>query len=361
MTADLERLLNEVRLLWHVMLRSGEQLHASESVTLGMRAVLEFLSLNGSSTVPQMARQRSVSRQHIQALVDALLKQRMVNLIENPAHKRSVLMTLTPLGQATFERMKRRELRLYDKTDLGTSRLELRRAAKTLETVRLALRSAEQSAKNKEASRDADNHRSEFGKPSGVLGEVAGLIMTLRPSNRERNERTLELLDIRPDDEVLEIGFGPGLGIQRAAELAYSGRVAGIDHSELMLRWASRRNAEAIASGKVGLRLGSVEQLPNLGLRFNKVFAVNVYMFWKDPVVVLRAILAAMKPGGTLALTLQPRKPGATSKDTQAAADRMAASIRAAGFGQIRIHILKMKPVDAACVIGQAPTGSLRA
>jgi SAM-dependent methyltransferase len=104
-----------------------------------------------------------------------------------------------------------------------------------------------------------------------------------------------------------------------------------------MLRQASRRNAEAIAAGRVNLLLASAEQLPDFGFRFEKVFAVNVYIFWKDPVAVLRAIGKAMKPGGTVALTFQPRRRGATSEDTQAGAERMAASLRAAGFEELRI------------------------
>lgn len=67
--------------------------------------------------------------------------------------------------------------------------------------------------------------------------------MATRPSNLERNMRTLALVDIQPDDRVLEIGFGPGIAIERAAELARRGKVIGVDHSELMLRQASRRNA----------------------------------------------------------------------------------------------------------------------
>jgi len=57
----------------------------------------------------------------------------------------------------------------------------------------------------------------QFGKPSGFLGVLAGIIMLVRPSNRLRNLRTLELLDVRPEDRVLEVGFGPGLAVARAA------------------------------------------------------------------------------------------------------------------------------------------------
>jgi len=193
----------------------------------------------------------------------------------------------------------------------------------------------------------------QFGKPSGPLGVLAGLIMRVRPSNRLRNLRTLELLDIRPEDRVLEVGFGPGLAVARAADLATSGKVVGLDHSELMLRQATRRNAQAIRVGRVELLLGSADALPRFEVRFDKVFAVNVYMFWKDPVSVLGGLRQVMKPGGNIAITLQPRRRGATTGDARAAGERMAASLRAAGFEEVRTEILEMAPVAAACVLGR--------
>ena len=194
----------------------------------------------------------------------------------------------------------------------------------------------------------------QFGKPSGPLGVLAGLIMRVRRSNRVRNLRTVELLDVRPEDRVLEVGFGPGLAVARAAELALAGKVVGIDHSQLMLRQARRRNVEAIRSGRVELLLSSADALPRFEGRFDKVLAVNVYMFWKDPVSVLSGLRQVMKPGGRIAITLQPRRRGATAGDTRAAGERMGASLRAAGFGEVRTEILEMAPVAAACVLGRA-------
>lgn len=198
----------------------------------------------------------------------------------------------------------------------------------------------------------------QFGKPSGPLGLLAGLIMLLRPSNRLRNLRTLELLELQPADRVLEVGFGPGVSVARAAELTPSGKVVGIDHSELMLRQARRRNARAIRAGRVELLLGSAEALPRFDAPFDKVLAVNVFMFWNDPVSVLRGLRLAIKEGGVIALTLQPRRRGATADDTRAAAERMAASLRAAGFAEVQVEILEMAPVAAACVLGRVRTAT---
>jgi SAM-dependent methyltransferase len=198
----------------------------------------------------------------------------------------------------------------------------------------------------------------QFGKPSGPIGVLVGLVMRVRPSNRLRSVRTLALLDIRPEDRVLEVGFGPGLAVARAAERATAGKVVGIDHSPVMLRQARRRNAAAIRAGRVELRLGSAEMLPRFEERFDKVLAVNVYMFWGDPASVLTGLRGLMTPGGVIALTLQPRHRGATADDTRAAAARMAASLEAAGFGDVRTEILEMAPVAAACVLGRNPAAA---
>ncbi len=136
MTNELEALLNEVRLLYHCIVQVGEELHADESVTLGMRAVLEFLLKNGPTTVPDIARIRSVTRQHIQILVNDLLKQDFVVLEDNPLHKRSSFATLTKEGERVIRRMRKRESQLYQATKFGVKRNELKTAANTLEHVR---------------------------------------------------------------------------------------------------------------------------------------------------------------------------------------------------------------------------------
>jgi SAM-dependent methyltransferase len=195
----------------------------------------------------------------------------------------------------------------------------------------------------------------QFGRPRGVLGHLAGLIMERRPSNRERNLRTLSLLEIQPEDRVLEVGFGPGFALARAAELASRGQVLGIDHSEVMLGRAARRNAAAIARGQMELRLEKAQELslPDGGV--DKAYAVNVFMFWRDPEGVLRRLLRCLRPGGRLAITHQPRNPGATDDDTRTDAERIAAALETAGFVEVKVEVLPMKPVSAACVLARRP------
>jgi len=55
------------------------------------------------------------------------------------------------------------------------------------------------------------------------------------------NDEALKVLGLEPGDRVLEVGFGHGRTIERAAALVPGGFVAGIDTSEEMLQMATRR------------------------------------------------------------------------------------------------------------------------
>lgn len=191
----------------------------------------------------------------------------------------------------------------------------------------------------------------QFREPTGVRGALAGLVMSRRPSNRQRYEWTLDLLDIGPTDRVLELGFGPGLGIRGAAERAHQGAVSGVDHSAVMLRQASKRNAAAIAAGRVKLYRASVDALPDFPARFDRIFGVNVHIFWSDTAVVIAGLLGLLQPGGTLALTFQPRNRGATSADTVRAGGKLTALFESAGLERVRTEILELTP-SAVCVLG---------
>lgn len=192
----------------------------------------------------------------------------------------------------------------------------------------------------------------QFRQPQGIWGHLAGWIMANRGSNLERNRWTVEELDVQPTDWVLEIGFGPGVALGWLATRASQGLVVGVDHSELMLRMAARRNAEAIANGRIALQLGPSDRMPDLGTEFDRIMAVNVAMFWSEPVVQLRELRQRLRPGGRIALTIQPRVRGATDADAQRIGEQLTAQLVQAGFRQVRLEMRPMRPVAAACALG---------
>lgn len=198
----------------------------------------------------------------------------------------------------------------------------------------------------------------QFRRPEGALGRVAGWIMSRRGSNVERNRWTVDLLEIEPAHRVLEIGFGPGLALERAAQRATRGRVVGVDHSAVMARQAGRRNRTAIAAGRVVLHEGGIDERID-ALReeapFDRIYTVNCVMFWSEPVETLRRLCALLRPGGVLAVTHQPRRPGATSADVLQSAAELETALAAAGLEPLRRETLPLEPVAAVCVLARRP------
>jgi SAM-dependent methyltransferase len=194
--------------------------------------------------------------------------------------------------------------------------------------------------------------RAQFGQPTGALGHVVGRLMARDPSNLKRIDWTISLLDIAPTDRVLEIGMGPGVAIQRASAVASEGYVVGVDHSDVMVRQASRRNARAVRDGKVELRLGSASQLPAFSEPFDKIFSINSIHFWTEPVECLKALRKMLKPGGVIAVTLQPRSRSATDATAEECGRDVVMHLEKAGFSRVSLEMRSMKPVAVACARG---------
>lgn len=141
-------------------------------------------------------------------------------------------------------------------------------------------------------------------------------------TNRKCAAWIIDLLDVQPSDKVLEIGFGPGVGIQLLTSSASAGYVAGVDASKEMVTQATTRNKKAIECGRVDLRHGSVASLPFADNTFDKALAINSMQVWPDAVAGLREMRRAIKRGGEIALGFTPNsgQPNTGFAETFAAA-----------------------------------------
>ena len=98
-----------------------------------------------------------------------------------------------------------------------------------------------------------------------------------------------EMLGPQPDDELLDIGCGPGVFLaDRARDVR---TVVGFDASPLMLRQAEKRLADRIAAGTARLVLGNASTLPFDDREFSAVTAIFAPF---KPAEVLRVL----RPGG---------------------------------------------------------------
>lgn len=194
----------------------------------------------------------------------------------------------------------------------------------------------------------------QFRLPRGPLGRVAGKVMSRRSSNVERIRWTVDLLGLQPDARVLELGYGPGLGIEAAVEATPEGHVVGIDHSSTMRAMAVKRNATATGTGRATLLVGDAQDPPpDLGA-FDAIFCCNVWLFWTDPDTTIDRLVRLLEPTGKLAITHLPRHGAATSDDTDNAAERIDQQMNRAGLLSVERAYLHVDPAPAVCVTGHA-------
>ena len=139
--AALAGLFDAAVALFHRLRATAGEVHGQGEPTAGRRGVLRDLSRLGPQTVPQMARRRPVSRQHIQLLVNGLVEDGFAETAENLGHRRSHLVRLTPEGRALVEGMLRREARVLAAAPLTLPVRDLTRAAEVLVRVRQCLES----------------------------------------------------------------------------------------------------------------------------------------------------------------------------------------------------------------------------
>jgi len=124
----------------------------------------------------------------------------------------------------------------------------------------------------------------------------------------ERIRWAVDVLAPGPDEHLLEIGCGPGVAVALICERLAGGRIVAIDRSATAIARATSRNAQNIASGRAVLRTAALEQLtpadlPGARTRFDKVFAMNVNLFWtRSPARELDLIRTLLAPGGALYL-----------------------------------------------------------
>ena len=124
----------------------------------------------------------------------------------------------------------------------------------------------------------------------------------MRLVNARPNTLAIAALELRPSDEVLELGCGPGQAASMMAATVRHGTVHAIDQSATMLMQARSRNRQLLREGRLRLYRARVEQLPFGDNSMDKILAVNVAYFWDDPLAVLNEARRVLRPDGILSI-----------------------------------------------------------
>lgn len=146
----------------------------------------------------------------------------------------------------------------------------------------------------------------QLATPEGRGGRLIGRLMVWL--NRTPNHRAIDELAPRPQESILEVGFGPGDGLREILRCAPGCQLAGIDKSAQMRTMAGKRNRRALAEGMLDLRVGSTESLPWPDATFDAILAVNIAYFFDEAGITMREFARVLKPGGRLVLYVTDRE-----------------------------------------------------
>jgi DNA-binding MarR family transcriptional regulator len=100
----------------------------------GAFGFMRSLALLGPLTVPKIARMRPTSRQRMQRLANELAEAGLVEFIDNPKHRRSKLVRLTPKGEEDYRELEARLRSIASTMGGALSEAEIR---KTTDNLRL--------------------------------------------------------------------------------------------------------------------------------------------------------------------------------------------------------------------------------
>ena len=110
-------------------------------------------------------------------------------------------------------------------------------------------------------------------------------------------EQTLALMDIQPEDRILDLGCGTGWASRRMARIATTGEVVGVDVADEMLRRAEQSSS---AFRNVRYAWGSAENIPEADNTFNKVLSVESFYYYADQGKALEELRRVIAPGAKL-------------------------------------------------------------
>ena len=133
---DLRAVVDETAALFHRLAWVADEIYGDEGRGTARRGILRGLARYGPATVPALARARSVRRQTIQPVVDALVADGLAELVDNPAHATSRLVKVTAAGVVIVQRMDRTDRRVLAAVGADVDARAIAVTARTLRALR---------------------------------------------------------------------------------------------------------------------------------------------------------------------------------------------------------------------------------
>jgi ubiquinone/menaquinone biosynthesis C-methylase UbiE len=138
----------------------------------------------------------------------------------------------------------------------------------------------------------------QLGGPSGPLGAVVARL--LNKGNSTTITAAVEALDLTGTEEVADIGFGGGLGLELLLDATRAGgRVHGVEPSRDMLTRARKSHHADVVAGRLTLHEAGMDALPLANGTLDGWISLNTLYFVEDLPPALAELRRVLAPAGT--------------------------------------------------------------
>lgn len=139
----------------------------------------------------------------------------------------------------------------------------------------------------------------QLARPRGWLGRKL-MVQALNQGNKSMLDSAVESLDPRPNERIVDVGFGGGYALDRIRERVAPARPVGIEISLPMIDAGRERWRDAVE-----LHCADVTAMPLADSAADGIVSVNTIYFWPDPGAALREVRRVLRPGGRLVLGIR--------------------------------------------------------
>ncbi|MBS5356234.1 MULTISPECIES: class I SAM-dependent methyltransferase [Streptococcus] len=143
-------------------------------------------------------------------------------------------------------------------------------------------------------------------KPSGLIGRVITKIWSFY--FKKLSLWAIKQTTISDNYRILEIGYGGGSTIKNLLALNKNLEIHGIDISKESYRTAQRVHSDSIRKGSVQLKIGNVENMPYQNNYFDRIFAIQTHIFWKDIKKSFQEVYRVLSSNSTLIIASEKEK-----------------------------------------------------
>ena len=143
-------------------------------------------------------------------------------------------------------------------------------------------------------------------KPSGLIVRVITKIWSFY--FKKLSLWAIKQTTISDNYRILEIGYGGGSTIKNLLALNKNLEIHGIDISKESYRTAQRVHSDSIRKGSVQLKIGNVENMPYQNNYFDRIFAIQTHIFWKDIKKSFQEVYRVLSSNSTLIIASEKEK-----------------------------------------------------